>query len=286
MEAAKDEAPLVMYWPRSATVRNNWGDMLNPFLAGFLSGRPVIHLEDAPGWQGPVHSMIGSHLAKARPSFVVWGTGFIESGQGLRTAPAAIAAVRGPLSRRMLLASGQDCPPVFGDPALLYPAMHAATRRDEYDLGIIQHVREAGVDPLPAAIPGLRVRVIDIQAGLAEVADAITSCRRIASSSLHGIIAAHAYGVPAVWISFSDRPLGDGLKFRDYWASVGQEDVQPHCITSVTTMGEIAALRCPIRQLPDISALIKACPFMAEDDMQRVQALMAERFGMAAALGQ
>jgi hypothetical protein len=41
------------------------------------------------------------------------------------------------------------------------------------------------------------------------------------SSSLHGIIVAHAFGIPAAWLRWSDKLSGDGVKFRDHAALVG-----------------------------------------------------------------
>jgi hypothetical protein len=39
------------------------------------------------------------------------------------------------------------------------------------------------------------------------------------SSSLHGVIVSHAFGVPSIWMA-SSKPLhGDGVKFDDYFAS-------------------------------------------------------------------
>ncbi|MBB5751633.1 polysaccharide pyruvyl transferase family protein [Prosthecomicrobium pneumaticum] len=259
--------PLALRWARSPAVHDNWGDKLNPVLVGKLAQRPVVHAREAADPGQPIYSVIGSGLGqlgaeKARARTVVWGTGFVHSDAQLAPPLPRICAVRGPLTRSRLLAQGIECPEVYGDPALLYPIFYDPPVETKFDLGIIQHVRERGIEPLPAIPEPLSVRIIDITGGLEEVVDAVKSCRVIASSSLHGIIAAHSYGVPAAWLKFSDRPLGDGFKFRDYFASVGHDTIAPLIVTpDVTGADLVARAVCPLRPV-DLSRLIQACPFM------------------------
>lgn len=55
-----------------------------------------------------------------------------------------------------------------------------------------------------------------------ETINKLLSCDRILSTSLHGLIAAHAYGIPALWIK--DGYINtDGFKFKDYFSSVDIE---------------------------------------------------------------
>ena len=49
----------------------------------------------------------------------------------------------------------------------------------------------------------------------------IAQCRCVLSSSLHGLIAADSFHIPNLHIVFSDRPLGDGYKFDDYYSAYG-----------------------------------------------------------------
>ena len=41
----------------------------------------------------------------------------------------------------------------------------------------------------------------------------------IFSTSLHGLIISHAYGIPAIWIKAGNIGT-DGFKFKDYFSSV------------------------------------------------------------------
>ena len=44
----------------------------------------------------------------------------------------------------------------------------------------------------------------------------IAACRVVVTTSLHGLVTADAFGIPAVWTTL-DPPLGGGdFKFRDY----------------------------------------------------------------------
>jgi len=253
--------PIVVCWPTKEPVVRNWGDKLNPALVRLLSGREPINREDAPKGSA-AHWVIGSGLTWARSKDTVWGNGVIIQCEPDRIRQPRICAVRGPLSRSLLLAAGRDCPEVYGDPALLMPLFYNPEVTPSYDVGLIQHCREIGEEPLPLLPPGLTVRVIDITGGIEEVIDAILSCRRILSSSLHGIIAAHAYGVPATWLKLSERPLGDGIKFKDYWASMGRDHVEPIQVKPGVAIDPEAGVSTPGKPLVDLFRLIQACPFI------------------------
>ncbi|WP_159993821.1 polysaccharide pyruvyl transferase family protein [Roseomonas sp. 18066] len=257
--------PVIADWPRQGTVGQNWGDKLNPPLIRLLSEAPVLHVDHGQSEpQRDVVRVIGSGIRSSLDSYVIWGSGFIASKDKV-PALRAIHAVRGPLTRAKLIAAGRDCPAVYGDPALLMPMFYRPAVAVEHDLGIIQHFREAGVDPLPRIPAGLKVRIIDITGGITEVLDAILSCREIVSSSLHGLIAAHAYGVPASWISFSDRPLGDGFKFRDYWASVGWPEARAIPVGAETNALSLMGEKRQAIPIIDVRALLEACPFVSAE---------------------
>ena len=70
-----------------------------------------------------------------------------------------------------------------------------------------------------------RVKVVDVRRSVIAVARDILSCSIILSTSLHGLIVAEAYGIPALLVYLRQPPNGDPLKFDDYFAATQRESV-------------------------------------------------------------
>lgn len=203
---------------------NNWGDALNPYLLGRLIGCEIVARSNADCEPGPHVLATGSILQWANADSVVWGTGAISAEVILACSPRRILAVRGPLTQKICLRSGLDCPAIYGDPALLMPDVYQprSTRGDA--LGVIPHYVDQG-SAFVARCRAAGLTVIDVFSGIESFVEQVAGCSGILSSSLHGLICADAYGVPSRWIHISDGVLGQGFKFRDYYASLGVEEV-------------------------------------------------------------
>ncbi len=134
------------------------------------------------------------------------------------SAEEKVYAVRGKLSNEKIIEAGFDGCSVFGDPAILLPMfVKPSPVRDKYPLGIVPHWKETDFFMQKY---GNDFKVIDLRTkDIERVVDEITSCRAILSSSLHGIIASHAYGIPAIWMKHGYIDT-DGFKFADYFSSV------------------------------------------------------------------
>lgn len=192
--------------------RPNYGDLLSRYLLQWLSV-PFIHAKNPRQANA---FMVGSVARHARPKDEVFGSGFIDSSDFV-CPTAAYHWVRGPFSRDKVLSVGGKCPDVYGDPALLLPRVWPKAE-PKHDVGIVPHYvdYEWAATEFPD-YPVINVREVDCE----KTTRQITECRAIVSSSLHGIIVAHAYGIPAAWVPMSNKLCGDGIKFKDHYASVG-----------------------------------------------------------------
>ncbi len=275
----RDDTVLVD-WVNRGPVKDNWGDAIAPVLVELLSGKKVVNVRDVvTTGNRPVYTTIGSMLGTVTArNVVVWGSGFVDSSHRMRTTPTEICAVRGPLTRQRLLDTGRSCPDVVGDPALLYPLFYAPPTDKRHRLGVIPHFRDRDLPAVRRLAERDDVLVIDLMSGIHEVADMINSCELIASSSLHGLVAGDGYGIPSIWIRFSDRPFGDGFKFRDYLASVGRQDESdPLFVSDSTSIDEIYSRFRDYELDIDLDAFLYACPFLDADALARNRATPADR---------
>lgn len=255
-------APIVA-WARSPNVLLNWGDALNSVLVHAICGvEPVWAGDIVNVARRPIYYVIGSGLGNLRRPFCeVWGTGFIGYSSSVKRAPYKIHAVRGPLSRRKFLDAGIDCPDVYGDPALLWPRYYSpsgAGRRRR--IGIVAHVKDAGLPWLKEISGDDDLKVIDICGGITDVVDEITACDLVISSSLHGLIVADAYGVASTWVRFEEESPDRWFKYRDYLASVGRSQEEPVFVAGPESLDRVseAAFRGGIDL--DLDRLWDACP--------------------------
>lgn len=271
LAAARDDRTLVVDWVNRGPVRENWGDAIAPEIARRLSGRPVVNRRDVLNLRRrTVHTTIGSMIATIdTDGFEIWGSVLIDGGFALKARPGRVHAVRGPHTYMRLRDLGVDCRERFGDPALLFPRLYRRDVDKVHDLGIVPHFKEFSL-PAVTTLAEQGVHVIDIRGGTTQVVDEINRCRRVASSSLHGLVAADAYGVPAIWIRFSDLPAGDGFKFRDYLSSTESRPEDSLLVGDGTPLTQIEAGFAsgppdPLLLGDLANDLLDACPFLVRD---------------------
>jgi len=198
-----------LYWMESQKI-HNFGDVLTPKIFDFFS---IKYEFDNKNYNTICVGSIGN---KATNKCLVLGSGVAWG--NIKLNPNAIwTFVRGPRTRQLVLNSGGNCPKIYGDPALLLPIFCDESKK-KYDLGIVPHYKE--YQQVKKMYPKHRVINLNNPNPL-EVAKEITECRKIISSSLHGIICSHAYNIPCAWVKFSDIIIGDNTKYQDHYESIG-----------------------------------------------------------------
>jgi pyruvyltransferase len=152
-----------------------------------------------------------------RAGDTVWGTGVMrETDVFPQAKDVTFLAVRGPLSRDILVKSGATVPAIYGDPGLLLPLMYTPVYKKTHKVGYIPHyVDKAHIQKTIDFESGENL-FIDVALPWKDFVDQVLKCERVISSSLHGIVIAEAYGIPATWEEYSDKVIGKGFKFRDY----------------------------------------------------------------------
>jgi pyruvyltransferase len=206
--------PVPAFWWGS----KNFGDSLSKIVISHVSGLVPIHVSNQ--YSGKVLG-IGSilHHALAEKD-VVWGSGAIRNEPIDPPRDTQFLAVRGPWTQSLIRA---DVPSVFGDPSILLPGIHRPNPGPRYSVGVVPHY----VDRPYVTIADPSVLLIDVSLPWRRVVDLIARCDMILSSSLHGLIVAESYGIPAAWITISDRIVGGTFKFNDYLLGTGRSEREP-----------------------------------------------------------
>lgn len=251
----------------------NWGDDLNYYFFKQMSGRPIIFYHNfkiAKWLQLENYLCIGTLLDAVNYSnhkTIVWGTGV--SGQEREFVhPQSILTVRGSLTEGFLRKYNIQCPNNYGDPALLLPRFYSPPRIEKkYKVGIIPHVLDLNIDFVNEIRKNHKeILIIDLAhyKKWTDVIDQICACKLILSSSLHGLIASDAYGVPNSWIEMSNNVCGgNNFKFLDYFSAVCRKNENPIIVENMRDFEKAVEMTRYWRQPNiDIAPILNSCPFL------------------------
>lgn len=205
-----------VWWPITPKP-GNFGDILTPYLIKNLSNYKPVWV--AIPTITPILLGVGSIISKTSPLTTVWGSGVIKMDDRI-SHNAKYLAVRGPITRDLILARGGNCPDIFGDPGLLLPKLYPGVHSKKYKIGFVPHyVDYEQIRSWYATDPSIKIINL-LNKDIQNVIDQMLECELIVSSSLHGIITAVAYGIPTTWVKLSNKLFGDGVKFQDFFQSV------------------------------------------------------------------
>lgn len=209
-----------VYWWKPRGGGPNVGDDLARVIVAAVLRLADRRILDKCGGSGRLFS-IGSVLHFARDGETIWGTGangkMPESAH--RFSHLDVRAVRGPLTQAFLKKRGIACPAVFGDPGLLapqfFPPALVADQIGTHEFLVVPHLNDPD-EPYrrfgstlcsPRQYPAAFIR-------------SLLRARRVVSASLHGIVLAEAYGIPAVLLDAGGTE--SRFKYDDYYQGTGR----------------------------------------------------------------
>jgi pyruvyltransferase len=198
---------------------------------------------------------IGSIILIGHQDATVWGSGILMGEpEGFiwarnRYRHLDVRCVRGPLTLMRLKENGIDVSKCkLGDPGVLMPLIYQPSITQKRDYGILIHMSERDNPLHKAEYDANSSRIIDIITDdYKKTIDEICSCNLIISSTLHGIIIAESYGIPAILLK---RYEFDDFKYMDYYLSTGRKKEDVPMAESIEE-----ALSMEVPKVPDLSVL-------------------------------
>jgi hypothetical protein len=188
----------------------NFGDDLTPWLLPNYGVLPIHRVASRARLAG-----VGSILEFLPADWdgVVWGSGLMR-GEPHPLLRARVLAVRGPLTRELI---GAPDDVALGDPGILV-ARHRPRPEQRWDVALVPHGHHRSHVPFLALAEsaGQRVRVVNVHQSAERVVREIAASGIVVTTSLHGLVTADAYGIPAVWTTLDPPLTGGAFKFHDY----------------------------------------------------------------------
>jgi pyruvyltransferase len=248
----------------------NYGDILSKYIVEKISKKKIV-------WKFPkntrwyhkdkrIYFGAGSIIMHVDKHSIVWGSGIISKKDNFKE--ALFLAVRGPRTYQRIIELGYKCSPKFGDPAILLPRYYNPIVKKDFGIGIIPHyIDYEMISSLYQYDEDIKIISL-LNNDVEETTQQILRCKRIVSSSLHGVIVSHSYDIPCLWVQFSDKLFGDNVKFQDYFESVSMDSYIPKMIDKKLTLDNINELFDKFISLPGEgiidklrNGLLEVCPF-------------------------
>ena len=233
----------------------NFGDELAHIIV-----ERIVHTTVKLNHKKPIHQekrlfSVGSVLSFALDDDVIWGTGIngrLLDKKYYKFTRLDVRAVRGPLTRQFLKNELQiDCPEIYGDPALLFPILYPEFQKQKnpsLEYLIIPHFSEEFYFP-KTEFPNVVYSTEPWDTVIRKILDS----KFVISSSLHGVIVAESFGIPARLLRITDNePM---FKYHDYYLGTGRPHFQAaYSIEQALQMGGEPSIQC------DLTKLLNAFP--------------------------
>ena len=255
-EETTDEGLPLFYWHEDKFM--NFGDYLSRVLVERIVNGPIRCFVKKSKDQPRKLLAIGSILYFANDGDILWGTGVNGKTMDRNQYDfdsLSVRAVRGPITAQFLKDNFQiDCPEVYGDPGLLFPYFFPEFKKKENptrEYIIVPHYTDSQAFPRSEY-----ENVVYTHEPWYEIIEQILDSKFVIATSLHAIVIAEAYGIPARLLRVSDSRHNHLLKYHDYYQGTGRPNFR-----IATSVEEALRMRGEPPFRCDLNKLYNAFPF-------------------------
>lgn len=240
------------YWKES----KNLGDAISPLIVEHILEKAGLSL-DTEVCETRHLCAVGSVITAGAQDATIWGSGILNPKLLYRVKGRKldVRAVRGPVTRALLMEYGYRVPAVYGDPAVFMPDIYQPRiEKKTHRYGFVIHkdgsTRLRDITCLRESHKFIEIKTEDYR----HFIDELVSVECVVSTSLHGVILAEAYGVPAILM----MPECDFMKYEDWYEATGRS-----AYPIAGSLSELVEIEPPL--VPDLDemreALRQAFPF-------------------------
>jgi pyruvyltransferase len=219
---AKKNRVNLNYWDD----KPNLGDAISPIVVEYLLKQKNLSLDMSVQKTKHLYA-IGSVISAGIQDCTVWGSGVLYTtlGYRIKDRDLDIRSVRGPMTRMLLMEYGYVVPEIYGDPAIFMPEIYKPSNvQKSYKYGIVDHKNGSKHLNDLSGLDGNYI-LIDIKTrDYKKFIDDLVSVEYVISTSLHGIILAESYGIPAILV----QPDFSLFKYYDWYCGTGRSQFAIH----------------------------------------------------------
>lgn len=230
-KTGEHDAIRLAWWTRPFP--GNYGDWLSPLVyAGYTDRNIVAQTVSGVATHKHIFSL-GSIGRFIKHNSVVVGTGI--SSEDVELNPHAdYISVRGPITAKVVAASGGPKVESFGDPGVLLSRLIPIERATTNGrIALVRHFTHRGIPlNLRDDMDELDVLMSHPHA-IHEFIVKLAKYDRVVTSAMHVFITCQSYGIPCALVTFegfADAVHGSGIKYGDYARGAGLTHIDPSVV--------------------------------------------------------
>ena len=202
--------------------RENFGDHISGAIVRKMLALRDLDIDEISSDTKQLLS-VGSIMHFAKEGATIWGTGVNGkvNPQLHKFNNLDVRAVRGPLTREYLISKGIKCPEIYGDPAILTRKLFQRRFSPKEAESKTPYIIIPNLHDL-TKVEGFD-NVVSPFDSWSNIIEKVINSEAVISTSLHGIILAESFGVPAILLRLSETETI--FKYEDYYLGTGRSTV-------------------------------------------------------------